>query len=484
MQVSVEYPAPCTAVVNIELDEAQVARAIDGAYREFGKVVNVPGFRPGKAPRNLVQRYADRNRVMQNAMQRMVNDTLIKALEEQDITPFGGRSPELTPVGDLVEGSTFTYQAKVSLNPEVTLGAYTGLTVKRPIKAVKEEDIDKVIQDIQTKNAKVQRVTDRGIVENDVVIAELKKSIEGEPEDDQPARRQLVYLGENPPGFDEAIMGMENGEERSFQITVPEDYQDAEIAGKTVNYHLKVTSISGKALPELNDEFAKEHFDAPNMDEARTKIRQVMEENANRNSIQYAEQALIAQIIKNSTINFPEVLVIEEMRDEFRQLSQKLKENNLEYGTFLNVNGITQEQHQQMVAQRCSIRVTAMLALREMSLQEGLQPSEEDIDNEFTNLMNQGVLTEEMVEEFSQDDRRRMMLGNSLIESRLHNFLFANNTIEDEIVTEDVDPDEIEEELLASLTENENTDEVVEENSEESADESSNNDSIEETTQE
>jgi len=134
MQVTAEQTDPCTVVLSIEVDEKQVSRAFDSAYRDFGRHANVPGFRPGKAPRVLVERVVDNERVRRHALEKIVRDTYPKAIEEESITPF--RDPEID-AADLEDKKPYTYKANVPLEPQVTLGEYTGLTVEKPIFSAK-----------------------------------------------------------------------------------------------------------------------------------------------------------------------------------------------------------------------------------------------------------------------------------------------------------------------------------------------------------
>ncbi len=452
MQVTVEQSSPCTVILNVEIDQEQVSRTFESTYRQFSRFTNVPGFRPGKAPRALVERYVDKSRVRQQAMERLIRETFQDALQEQSITPLRGRDPELESSPEIQDHESFTYRAVVPLEPEVALGSYTGLTVTRPVMEITDAVLDKHIESLRERSAKLEIVSDRGVEPGDQLTAENKVLFDGEEPDDQPVRRQLIRLGSNIPGFDEAIMGMTVGEERVFTLTFPEDYHEEDKRGKVATFTVKVTAIRARVLPALDDDFAMAVTGAETLAEMRELEAVKLREQNKELSDQLAEQQLIAQIINNSTINFPEVLIRDEVQDEFRNLAQELRKQNVSYAQFLEINGLTPETHQEQSLKAAAVRIAALLALRDISVQENLQPSEEEVNAEFEKLLSAGTITDDQYDEFVIDTRRRIQLANALVQRRLHDFLFANNTIVDKLVEDLPNPEDTEIELANEIT--------------------------------
>jgi trigger factor len=436
MQVTAEQTSPCTIVLDINVDEQQVAQTFDSTYKEFSRHVNVPGFRPGKAPRNLVERYVNKERVQQQALEQLVRECYFKAIEEEGITPY--RSPEIQPA-DLVDKQPFSFKAIVPLEPQITLGEYTGLTVEKPVFKVTDAIIEKRIDGLREERARLDRITDRGIQAGDIVIAEKQEIVAGDESEPPPAKRQLIQMGQNIPGFDEAILGMMPGEERTFELSYPEDYTDEDKRGQTATFTVKVSSISGKKLPELNDEFAKAVASVETVEELRAAVREGMTAEAEQLGGQLAEQRLFAEILGRSSIYFPDVLIREEVEDNLRQLAQELRQRNLTYAQFLESRRQTAEQHQTELAQQAEYQIRTLLALREISIQEELQATNEQIDAELDRLLAVGTITEEQYDEYKPDQRRRLQVANALIQQRLHDFLFAHNTIND--VEQETPPD-------------------------------------------
>jgi trigger factor len=437
MQVNAEQTDPCTIVLDISVDEQQVARTFDSVYREFSRYANVPGFRPGKAPRAVLERYVDAGRVRERTLEKLITDSYYKALEEEAITPF--RPPRIEPT-DLEDKKPYTYKAVVPLEPQVTLGEYTGLTVEKPVYTVTEDDIDHAIERLREGRARLDRVTDRGVQTGDVLIAENQVQEEGEAEP-TPPRRQLIQVGGNIPGFDDAIMGMNIGEERVFTLTYPDDYDEEERRGKPATFTVKLSSISAKKLPELNDDFAQQVADVPTVAELRDLIRKREEETAAQMGDQVAENRLIQEIVQQATIHFPEALVIEEVEDDLRELGAELRQRSMSYEQFLTQSEMTQETHQQALRERAAGRIVSILALREIALQEGIQVSDEEIDAEFDRLLSESQITEDQYAEYRPDQRRRLQVANALTQQRLHDFLFAHNTINEVAQARPLDPE-------------------------------------------
>jgi trigger factor len=289
--------------------------------------------------------------------------------------------------------------------------------------------IDAQIEAIRNERAKFERIADRGIAAGDMVIADVQTIVEGD-ENPAPSRRRLVQLGSNNiPGYDEALIGAEIGEERTFDLTYPEDYEDEPVRGKGVRFIIKVSSISAKTLPEVTEEFVKDVAGVDTVEAFRDKVKESILANADRTSNELAEQAIIEKILESSEIHFPAVLVRDEVEEKYRRLSVELRQNGINYATYLAQTGQTEEQHQTNVIGEAQMQIRVLLALREIARNENLQASEEAIDAEFARLQDIGAITPEQFEEYLADPRRRMQVANALIQQKLHDFLFANNTL-------------------------------------------------------
>ena len=425
MQVTADQTNPCTIVLDITVDEPQVSRAFDVSFREFSRYVSVPGFRPGKAPRVLVERYVDKARVRQHALEKIIRESYPEAISGQEVKPF--REPEIEPT-DLEDKKPYTYRAIIPLDPQVEIGPYTGLTVEKPIFKLSEQDVEDRIQGFRTEKARLERVTDRGVADGDVVIVEHEITLEGTDEP-EPVRRQLVYIGNNIPGYDEQVMGMMPAEERTFEITYPEDFEEEARRGKKATYHVTVSSLSARKLPELNDEFAKDVAGVETVDALRELLMSRLQAEAVRVSNEVAEQRLIEKILEGSTVNFPDILIREELQDKLRNLAEELRRNQMSYEQYLQRVSQTADQHQSQLAAQSAEQIRALLALREIAIAEQLQADDDAIDAELDRMAEAGEVPAETIAEYRGDSRRRLQVANALIQQKLHDFLFTNNTL-------------------------------------------------------
>ncbi len=441
MQVTTEQPDPCTLILDISVEADQVAKTYDSTYREFSRYVNVPGFRPGKAPRALLEKYVNQDRLRERAQEKLIGEAVQEILEEQDIQPFRAPTLDAKPIEDK---QPYAFKVTIPLEPQVTLGEYTGLTVERPVFPVQEAMIDQRLERLRAEHARIERVTDRPVEAGDMLIAEASTHIQGE-EEASPKRRQLIQLGNTSPAFEENLIGVNIGEEKTFDYTYAEDYSDENLAGKTVSYAITVASISARRLPELDDAFAQRVASVDTVDALKESISARMEVEVKQFSDQVAEQRIIEHIVMNSVVNYPQALVREEVEDAYRQLAAEVRQKGYTYEAWLQANDLTPETHLQGVTEQSDNRVRTILALRQIAVQENFQVTEEAIDAEFANLVQQGRITEEQLQEWIDDNRRRMQVANALVQQNLHNFLFENNIITDVQQAEPPDPTEVEE---------------------------------------
>jgi trigger factor len=448
MQVTSEQPDPSTLILDIEVDEEQVSRTFDAVYREFSRHVNVPGFRPGKAPRAVVERYVNKDRVRERTREKLIQDTFFKALTEQEIQPYS--TPEVD-ASEIEDKAPYAYKVTVPLEPQIVLGAYTGLVIDKPVFTVTDEIIDERIQALREEKARLERIADRGVEQGDVLIAEVQTAEEGEEEPSKP-RRQLVQVGNNIPGFDDAILGMNSEETRTFELTYPDDYDDEAKRGKKVSYTLTVHSISAKRQPDLNDEFAQQ-VGADTVEALREKLRGEIQTAADQQSSQIAENRLVQAIHDAAELSYPRALVREELREDLNRLGEELRRYNVSYEKYLEQRGMTSEQLQASMAQQAEARVRTVLVLSKIAEMEGLQATDEDIDAEFDRLLETGRISEDQYDEYKPVRHRRIQVANALVQQRLHDYLFANSTFNEVVVTAPVteeDEDDIVETVPAA----------------------------------
>lgn len=425
MQVTTEKVGPCTIALDIHIEAEKVSRAFERAYREFSRYANVPGFRPGKAPRKVLERFVNQDRLRERVMDLIATPAFQEAVKQEAIIPF--REPEVE-FADLAEGQPWQFKATVATAPQVTLGDYSsGFVVERPTFSVTDEDVQRQIENLRSEHARLRKVEERGIQKGDMVIAEMAVALVGEEAEVKP-QRTLIHVGNNIPGFDEAILGQMPEEERTFTLTFPEDYQDPERAGKEATFTLKVVTINERILPELTDAWVKSVTPHQTVEELRAAIRKSLEDTSQSLADSIVRSHVIHQLIQCSTLEYPPVLVQEEIEYEMNRLHEKLAESRLSYERYLAINDLTEEQHRAQIAEQAENNVRTRLVLRELARKEGITVSDAEIDAEFDRLFEG---SDADVEELKSKPSNRERVAGAILERKLNDCLMQIARITD-----------------------------------------------------
>ncbi|MGC8863656.1 MAG: trigger factor, partial [Armatimonadota bacterium] len=318
MLIKQEQISPCEVELEFEIAPDRVASAFDDTYAELGKKVTVPGFRKGRAPREVLRSFLDKEMVRREVADKLIETAYNDALSETKLEPYRPADVELV---QFEVGSPMLFKIKVPLAPKVELGEYVGLEIERRVPPVLEEHVQQEIQRIIEERTPYEQVTDRELREGDVARVDLKR--EDEPE--SKSTRQIVKVGENLPDFDRGVVGMRIGEEKAIQITYPDDYGDESLRGRTVSLLVTLHEIHSRQLPELTDEWVKQTF-APDtkeqeesnpdsvidtVDKLKAAVRGALERAAQTYADEMVREQVVDKVVSGSTVCFPEVLVEE-----------------------------------------------------------------------------------------------------------------------------------------------------------------------------
>ena len=436
MQVTKEALEPCQAVLTIEVESDKVVVAVDRAYREYGKYVSVPGFRKGKAPLSFVKQRVPEADVRQRAAELLVEPAYAAAIEQEAVEPFA--QPKLELVQLDMTATPFIFKAIVPLRPEVELGAYTGLTVERPKYELTDENVETQLQRMRERAADYP-VVERPAQMGDLVVADLSALVDIKPEAAE-ARPTMIEIGaDNIPGFDDQLLGISKGEEKTFVLTYPADYPDADLAGVEAEFTISVNEIHEKKIPELDDELAQKLSNGryQTVDELRREMRVDMEKSLIASAESEADSKLIDQILANSTVKYPPVLVESEVEDDIKELMGRLEQQSVTVPEYLERIGKTQDQLVSEITNAAAKRIEIGLLLGKVSEAENLTLADDDLN---------AVLAERAQEERTSPAAIRAMLESSGGMDALRNraqakkvldFLRSSAIIEDKVVTAD-----------------------------------------------
>jgi len=375
MQITKNKVGPCAYELRIGVDADAVARAFARAYREFSEVTRVPGFRPGKAPRKVLERFVNQSRLEEHVMELLAAPALKDALASEKMQSYGETHFE---PGDLAEGEPWEFLARVSVEPVVTLGDISGVKVERPVLPVTDDDVERSFEALRRRHAVHQPVEGRGVERGDVVI--VKMSIQAEGEDTAEERRSIIPIGENIPGFDEALLGQTPDETREFDLRFPDDYDDASRAGRQAHFVVTVVAVNTRELPEPTDEWMQSLGEASSLAEYREQERLRLRQRFDAYGDEIASSRAISALVEQATIEYPRQMVEEEVDRSLRNLAAELERAHTTYDEYLQMGGLTREQHEDQLEAQADQRIRTRLALREFASQQGLKVTKDETD--------------------------------------------------------------------------------------------------------
>ncbi len=378
-------PQPGSRVqLEIEVPPDEVGRHFATAYRHVAERTKVPGFRPGKAPRHVIDRFVGRGSVIAEAIEHLVGESYDAALDQTTILPIDQPEVEIDPAA-VVEGQAVKFTATVAVRPEVTLGAYTDYPFTLETPEVTDEQVDGVIEELRAEQATLRPIDDRGAAKDDLAAVKFAGTIEGEPFEGGSADRLPLVVGEDRmiPGWEDQLIGLKVGDTKGFEITFPADYRVEELQGKQAHFDVEMLDLRERILPEVDDEFAKSTGDVASVDALRAEIRDALQ----RRAVDEARHSYADRIIdfaeSNATVELPEVMIaneVEIMRDELRN---RLAQQRIGLDQYLALSKQSPEELTAELREPASRRVKVLLVLSAIAEKEGIDASDEEITAEI-----------------------------------------------------------------------------------------------------
>jgi trigger factor len=377
-------PEPGSKVVlEIEVPPAEVDRHFATAYRHVAERTKLPGFRPGKAPRHVIDRFVGRASVIAEAIDHLVSDSYDRALDQSTIVPIDQPQVDIDPEA-VVEGSAVRFTATVAVRPEVTLGAYTDYAFTLETPPVTDEQVEQVITELRGEQATLRPVDGRAAQAGDVAAVKFVGTIDGEPFEGGSADRLPLVIGEGRmmPGWEDQLVGMTIDQTKGFDITFPDDYRVEELRGKPAHFEVTLLDLRERLLPELDDDFAKSVGEVTNLEELRAEIRDALEKRAVDEGRHTFADRIIDFAAANATVELPEVMIaneIEIMRDELRN---RLAAQRIGLDRYLELAKQTPEELAGELREPASRRVKVLLVLSAIAEKEGIDATDAEIDAE------------------------------------------------------------------------------------------------------
>ena len=383
--------------LQFSVDAETFKAAIDKAFKREGKKYNVPGFRKGHAPRTVIEKMYGADIFHYDAINDLFPEAYEAAVKEAVIEPVG--RPEADVVSENLEDGV-VLKVTVPVKPEIKVGGYTGLKATKNVNTVDDADVDAELARMQDRNARI--VTREGAAENgDTADLDFEGFVDGEAFEGGKAEHYSLVLGSGSfiPGFEEQVVGHAAGEEFDVNVTFPEEYQAAELAGKAAVFKIKLHEVKTKEMPVLDDEFAKDVSEYDTLDELKASIRKGMEEQNEKQASLQVENDLVDQVIGTIEGDIPDAMYESRLDELVRDFEYRLQQQGLKLEMYLQYMGQTMETFRASFKEQAEKQVKIRLALEAVAAQEKIEASQEDFEAEMQRIADAYKMEVEKVKE-------------------------------------------------------------------------------------
>jgi len=417
MQVTVSQAPKSSVRVRVEVPAEKLTAAIAEAVRHLSQRNRIPGFRPGKAPRGVIEAVMGKDAVLEEALDHAVQRAYRDALVQEDILPLTNAEVD---VEQGIEGKPLIFTATVQVRPEVKLGDYRGFNFKPDIEKIGDAQVDKVIEELRDQNASLVPVVDRGAKAGDYAVIGYTGTRDGVPFDGGSAARMPLILGEERliPGFEDHVIGLEPGGSAGFDIGFPADYADTGLAGKTAHFEVDLKELREKVLPPGDDDFARQMGRYDDLAALRADVKLRLERNALDHARHEFADKIIDYATANASVDLPEVLVdqeVEVMHDEFRG---SLARQGITEEAYLKVVEKSEADLHAEFRPNAEKRVRVLLVLSKVAEAEGIVISDAEVEAEVQKARERYGKDRKTVSYF-ESERGRSFIRSTLRRSRV-----------------------------------------------------------------
>jgi trigger factor len=417
MQITTTPAPKSTILVEVEVPAERLAQAVGEATRALSRRTKVPGFRPGKAPRGVLEAVLGHGAVLEEAVDRLVQSAYRDALIEKEILPLTNADVEIVQAE---EGKPLIFKATVPIRPEVKLGDYRNFNFRPEIETTDEPKVDKVIEELRDQNASLSPVEERGAIKGDYAVIKYEGTRDGVAFEGGSTERMPLIIGEDRliPGFEDELVGLRVGDTKGFDITFPADYGEESLAGQQAHFEVELRELREKILPDVDDDFARSMGDFSDLANLREEVAKRLARNALDKARHGFSDQIIEYAVANATIDLPDVLVeqeVEVMHDEFRSA---LARQGISEEAYTKVSGKSHEELHADFRPDAEKRVKVLLVLSSIAEAEGLQISDADVEAEIAK-GRQRYAGDQKLTKYFESERGRNYIRSTLRRSRV-----------------------------------------------------------------
>lgn len=426
MKVTVENGENQQVTLTIEVEAAEVNKAVEKACKSLANRVNIPGFRKGKAPRMIVERHVGKDAVLQEAFDLVAPKALNEAFDEQKIEPVTRPNVDIVT---LEEGKDLVFKATVTPRPEVKLGEYKGLKVEKAAVNITDEDVDKQLKTFQDRQGKLVDAPEGAEVKDgDFTTLDFKGFVDGEAFDGGEGKDYPLQIGSKSfiPGFEDQLIGAKIGEERDVNVKFPEEYHAKELAGKDATFKCTIRSIKTKELPAIDDELAKKVSKFQTLEELKADIRKNLEENAERTAENDQKSAAIEMATNNITVDIPAVMIDNRVTAMIQEMAMRLEQQGMKLEQYLQYAGTDIAKLREQYCETAEKNVKTDLMLEEVAKAENIKVEGKDLDAEVAAMAAAYGATPQQVQKIIKEQGRIGDLAASVLRKKTAQFIIDN----------------------------------------------------------
>lgn len=378
MNVKVENIEKNVVKLEITVDSEKFNEAVKKSFKKNAKRFNVPGFRKGKAPLNIIKKYYGEGVLFEDAINFCCEDTYPKAIEENNIKPVDYPQIDVVQIG---EGKDFIYTAEITTVPEVKLGEYKGVEVKKVSYEVEDEAVENELKSMQEKNARVSLKEEGEIEKGNIAIIDFKGYVDGEAFEGGEAKDYELEIGSGTfiGDFEDQLVGLKKDESKKVDVSFPEEYGREDLNGKPATFEVTIKDIKVKELPALDDEFAKEVSEFDTLEELKSDIKDRMKKELSEKAKAEYEEAVVEAVAANAEIEIPKVMIEKEIDNMVRDLEMRLKYQGLDLKSYYEFTNSSEEKVKEYMKETAEKRVKTDLIMQEIAKVEDIKATEEEL---------------------------------------------------------------------------------------------------------
>ncbi len=418
MKTSVEQLDGHTVRLTVTVPASDVDQAIERAYRDLAKRVKVPGFRPGKAPKAVIDTQIGREAVLAEAQEELLHQSYPAAVDAESLNPIA--SPEVGELDELVAGEEFVYAAEVQVKPELTLSSTEGISFTVPPAEASDREVDAQIEHTRERFASLEPVEDRGIEGEDFVQLSFVGTVDGETYEGNEVDKYLYEMGRGlmPPEFDQGLLGLKAGDETTVEFVIPETSSNQEFVGKTARFEITVHEVKAKVLPELDDEFATDAGGYETYAEMRADTKAKLDEAKRTGRERILERKAREALAERLEGDVPEAMIRSQRESMMRDFAEGLQQRGMSVEQYAEATGYDMARIAADMQEQAAMMVREELALEALFRTLGMEVTEADLDEEIARFAEAAETTPEDIRARWEDTRAIEVLTEQIMHTK------------------------------------------------------------------